>query len=181
MAYPGGKPEKVLDNAYWPRLSDNSSRLTYVTLDPQSGANYLFVANTDGSQADQVPVQGAYMSSVIDVPMFSPDGQSILFSSQDPPQSFILKGLDTLLTMDLVHPTDGSIPSDWWSVPITGGVPKQLTHLGALSLYGNYSPDKQHIVSYSTNGIFVMAPDGTSVTTIVPDIGGIPGSVNWLP
>ncbi len=50
-----------------------------------------------------------------------------------------------------------------------------------LSLFGSYAPDNQHIASYTSNGIFVMAPDGTSVTTIVPDIGGIPGTVNWIP
>ncbi|HTP00470.1 MAG TPA: hypothetical protein VMJ64_03785 [Anaerolineales bacterium] len=181
VAYPDGAPQKLLDNAYWPRLSDDATRLTYVTLDPQTGQNYLYVANADGTGALEVPVQGPYISNVIDVPMFSPDGQSILFSAQDPPQSSILRGLDSILGAGLVHLSDGSIPSDWWSVPITGGAPKQLTHLGALSLYGGYSPDKQYIVSSSVNGIFIMRPDGSSLTMIVPDIGGIPGTVQWIP
>ncbi len=181
VAYPGGKPQKLLANAYWPRLSSDSTRLTYVTQDSQNGLNSLFVAAADGTQPRQVPLSGPYIPAVIDVPMFSPDGQTILFSAPDSAQSSILKGLGTLLTIGLVHPSDGSIPSDWWSVPVSGGVPKQLTHVGSLSLFGSYAPDNQHIASYTSNGIFVMAPDGTSVTTIVPDIGGIPGTVNWLP
>jgi hypothetical protein len=113
--------------------------------------------------------------------MFSPDGQTILFSAPDPALSSILKSIDTLLTIQLVHPADGSIPSDWFSVPVSGGVPKQLTHVQSLSLYGSYAPDNQHIASYTSDGIFVMNPDGTGVTVVVPDIGAIPGTVNWIP
>jgi Tol biopolymer transport system component len=181
VAYPGGTPEKLLGDAYWPRLSDDSSQLTYVTRDPQNGKNALFVAAADGTQPRQVPLGGSYIPTVIDVPMFSPDGKTILFSAPDPAQSSILRGLGSLLTIQLGHPADGSIPSDWWSVPVTGGIPKQLTHVQSLALYGSYSPDQQHIASYTANGIFVMNPDGTGVTVIVPDIGSIPGTVNWLP
>jgi len=44
-----------------------------------------------------------------------------------------------------------------------------------------FSPDNQHIASYSTDGIFVMKPDGTDVTIIIKDVGSIPGTVNWIP
>src|SRR5262249_1576130 len=37
MTYPNGKAEKILDRAYWPRLSSDSSQLVYVSLDPDSG------------------------------------------------------------------------------------------------------------------------------------------------
>ncbi len=181
VAYPAGAPEKVLDNAYWPRLSDDSTRLAYVSLDPQTGVNYLFVAGADGTQPHQVQLSGPYVPSVIDVPMFSPDGQTILFSAPDPVQSSVVRMVDAPLTVERVHPADGSIPSDWWSVPVSGGVPEQLTHVAALALFGSYSPDKEHIASFSSNGIFVMNPDGTGVTVIVPDVGGIPGTVSWIP
>ncbi len=83
VAYPGGKPQNLLANAYWPRLSSNSTRLTYVSQDKQTGINSLFVAAADGTQPRQVPLSGPYIPAVIDVPMFSPDGQTILFSAPD--------------------------------------------------------------------------------------------------
>ena len=181
VAYPGGNPERVVDNAYWPRLSPDSTRLAYVSPDPKNGNNRLYVAAADGTQAQEIPVQGPYMSNTIDVPMFAPDGRSILFSSPDPPQSSMFRGLDAVLAGGFTHALDGTIPSDWWSIPMTGGVPKQLTHIAALSLYGSYAPDNQHIASSSTSGIFVMNPDGTAVTVVVPDIGNVPGTVNWMP
>ena len=181
VAFPGGTPEKILDNSYWPRVSPDSSRLVYVTADQQTGVNHLFVAAADGTQPHQLPLSGPYIPSVIDVPMLSPDGQSILFSSPDPSQSSILKWLDTILVVPAMPAADGSIPSDWFSVPVSGGVLKQLTHIHSLALYGNYSPDSRFIASFTSNGIFVMNPDGTGVTVVVKDTGGAPGSVNWLP
>ena len=41
MALPAGTPEKLVDQAYWPRLSPDMSHLAYVTLDPFTGKNQL--------------------------------------------------------------------------------------------------------------------------------------------
>src|SRR5258706_16034607 len=81
MIYPDGKPEKVVDHAYWPRLSDDGTRLVYVSIDPATGANSLFFANVDGTNPRQVPVTDLLTPMIIDAPMFSPDSQTILFSS----------------------------------------------------------------------------------------------------
>jgi hypothetical protein len=88
--------------------------------------------------------------------------------------------VDELLGVRVAH-ADGSLPSDWWSVSISGGTAVQLTNLQALALYGVFSPDKRHIASYSTDGIVVMKPDGTEVTKIVNEVSGIPGTVDWVP
>ena len=66
-------------------------------------------------------------------------------------------------------------------MPVGGGVPTQLTHIQAPGLYASISPDNQHIASFSGNGVFVMKPDGTGLTMIVNDVGGIAGTVNWIP
>jgi hypothetical protein len=76
---------------------------------------------------------------------------------------------------------DGTIVSDWFSVPLTGGIPKRLTHIQSLGLFARLSPDKTHIASYCAAGIFIMNPDGTNVTQVVNNIGGQPGTVNWIP
>lgn len=180
MTYPNGKPEKVIENAFWPRPSLDGKHLVYVALDPQTGKNQLSLANANGSDAHPVLVSGLPVPAVIDTPMISPDKQSILFSSPDQPSSVEPNWIDRFLGVQVAF-ADGTLPSDWWSVPISGGVAKQITRIQALALYGVYSPDRQFIASFSSGGIFVMKPDGTEVTMVVNDIGGITGTVSWIP
>jgi Tol biopolymer transport system component len=180
MAYPDGSPEKVVGDAYWPRVSDDSTLLAYVALNPDTGVNQLSLANADGSDAHPIPVSGLLVPEIVDVPMVSPDNGSILFSSPTAINAFVPSWTDKLFGVDVAH-ADGSLASDWWSVPVSGGKAKQLTNIELLALYGAYSPDRKHIASFSSNGIFVMKPDGTELTMIVKDVGGIVGTVNWLP
>ncbi|MCL4530773.1 MAG: hypothetical protein M1282_15355 [Chloroflexi bacterium] len=180
MTYPpSGQPQKVADGAYWPRLSADGARLAYVTLDPVDGSNKLYVANADGSGAYQVALTGLYVPQIIDAPFFTPDDKAVLYSAVSPTQPSQPNWVEKLfgITIASAH----TVPSDWWSVPIGGGTPTQLTHIAAVGLYASLSPDKKHIASYSGNGVFVMNPDGTGSTTIVPDVGGLAGTVSWIP
>lgn len=179
MAYPGGQPEKLADQAYWPRPSADSTHLAYVSLNPLDGKNSLFVANADGSNPQNVSLLSPGISDIIDAPLFSADGQSILFSSVVPAQASAPTWLEKLLgiTVASAH----TVPSDWWSVPLIGGTPAQVTHIQAVGLFGSISPDKQYIASYSGGGIFVMKPDGTGLTMLTTDVGGQPGTVSWIP
>ena len=86
-AYPDGQPEKILDKAYWPRLSADGTQLIYVSENPDDGTNKLFVANTDGSNPHQIILSGANAPNIIDAPIFLPDGKTILFSAPTPAQS----------------------------------------------------------------------------------------------
>jgi hypothetical protein len=83
--------------------------------------------------------------------------------------------------MGVIVASAHSLPSDWWQVPITGGTPVQLTQIQAPGLYGSYSPDYQHLASFSGLGIFVMNPDGSGGAMLVNDVGGILGTVDWIP
>ena len=80
-----------------------------------------------------------------------------------------------------VAKADGTIPSDWWSVPISGGVATRLTNLQTLGLFASVSPDNQHIASFSQDNIFVMNPDGSGLTMLIPNTQGLPGTVSWIP
>ncbi len=73
-----------------------------------------------------------------------------------------------------------NVPSDWWSVPVVGGVPARLTQLQTINLFASISPDKRHIASLSGEGIFVMNLDGSNVTHLLSDTGVL-GTVNWIP
>ncbi|MGZ9166452.1 MAG: TolB family protein, partial [Anaerolineales bacterium] len=185
MAYPvrGEAPEeRIAEGAYWPRLSRDSARLVYISVDPLSIKNKLTIADPDGGNAQEVVITGAYVPDIKDAPLFSPDGQSILFSGAVPvpPQSYQPNWLEKLMGIRVAR-ANGGVPSDWWSVPVGGGEITRLTNLNSASLYGSVSPDNQYIASYSKGGIFVMKPDGSELTLLVPNLDAFSGTVNWIP
>jgi len=177
MAYPNGQPEKMLEHAFWPRLSPDSSRLVYITLDPVSGLNQLFVANADASNPQEIKLSGM-PAEIIDAPIFAPDGQSILFSAPIPLQAYQPNWLDRLMGVRIAKAHN--VPSDWWSVPISGGMVTRLTQIQTTKLFASISPDRQHIASVSGEGIFVMNADGTNLQQLLFD-PGVSGVVNWIP
>jgi len=179
MAYPDGQPQLIMDRAYWPRLSADGSRLIYVSENPDDMTNKIFVANNDGSNPQQIVLSGPNATNIIDAPIFLPDEKSILFSAPPAVQSRAIPWLDRLF--GVIEASAHTIPSDWWSVPATGGAPTQLTHIQAASLYAAISPDNRTIASYSGDGMFVMNPDGTNLTMILNNTGGNMGTVNWIP
>jgi len=179
MPVPNGKPEKLADKASWPRVSDDGSRLVYVWINPGTGVNRLVVAKADGTNASKIPIKGS-PTSIIDAPMFSADNQSIFFSAPNPGQT-AAPGI-VPVQLNLAKPwANGSIPSDWWSVPATGGKIKRITDIRSLALFGTYSPDKKQIALYSADGIFVMNPDGSGLTVVVKEVGQVGGTVSWIP
>jgi len=178
MTYPNGEHEKIAQHAFWPRLSPDSSRLVYVSLEPATGKNDLFVANSNGSNSQQVVLSGPRVPEIIDAPVFSPDGQSILFSAPKPEQAYQPKLFERLLGIQVAKAH--SVPSDWWSVPLTGGVPTQLTNIQTINLFASISPDQRHLASLSGEGLFVMELDGSNLTQVVID-QGVHGTVSWIP
>lgn len=177
MAYPGGQPEKIMDHAFWPRVSADSSELVYVTVDPVSGLNELFIADADGGNARQIDLAGANATGIVDAPLFSPDGQTIFFSAPSPAQSYQPNWFDKLTGVRIARAHN--LASDWWMVPVTGGEPTRLTHIQNVNLFASISPDLERMVSFSLNGLFVMDLDGSNLTLLMPDPGG--STVNWIP
>jgi Tol biopolymer transport system component len=177
MSYPDGQAEKIVDHAFWPRISSDSTKLVYVSIEPVSGLNELFIANADGSNPQRITLLGPEAPEVIDAPIFSPDGQSILFSAPPPPQAYRPNWFENLMGIQVAKAH--SIPSDWWSVPITGGVPTRLTQIQTINLFGSISPDKQHIASLSGEGIFVMGLHGSNLTRLLFN-PGVLGTVGWI-
>jgi Tol biopolymer transport system component len=156
----------------------DGSYLTYVTVDPVDGSNRLFVADADGLDSRQVVLSGPYVPTIIDAPFFSADDRTIFFSAASPVTSFTPNWAEKIfgITIASAH----VVPSDLWSVSINGGTPTRLTRIAALGLFASLSPDNQHIALYTGRGILAMNSDGSDLTTLVNDIGGIPGSVNWI-
>ena len=170
--------EQIADHAFWARVSSDSSRIVYIFVDPTTGGNELFVADADGKTPQRVALSGSQTFEIIDAPIFSPDGQSILFSAPEPSQSSQRNFFERVMGVGVVKAHN--VPSDWWSVPVTGGTPTQLTQLKTINLFASISPDQRHIASLSGEGIFVMDPDGSNLTQLVSD-SGVHGTVSWIP
>lgn len=178
MSYPDGQPEKIADHAFWPRISSDSNKLVYVAIDPDSGRNELYMADADGSNPQRIAFSGPWIPEVIDAPIFSPDGKSILFSAPPPVQAYQPDWFEKLLGVQVAKAHN--VPSDWWSMPITGGVPTRLTQIQTINLFASISPGKNHIASLSDEGIFVMELDGSNLTRLIID-PGVSGTVSWIP
>lgn len=182
MAYPNGAPEKLADRAYWPRLAPDMSQLVYISLDPFTGKNQLFLANVDGSNATTIPLSGPAPLDILDAPLFAPDGKSLLFSVPVPEQVYEPATPNWVEKIFGVSVASAHVvPSDWWSAALTGGPATQLTHIQTLGLFGSVSPDGRYIACYSSAGVFLMAPDGSGLTMLVNEVGGMPGTVRWIP
>jgi Tol biopolymer transport system component len=180
LSYPDGAITKIASQAFWPNVSADSTHIVYVTIDPNDGTNKLYLANADGANARQVEMTADWVPSYIDAPIFSPDGESILYSAVSLSKSSAsATWLEKLLGVTVV--SAHSLPSDWWTVPVQGGTTTQLTHLQTTSLYASISPDKKYIACYSGAGLFLMQPDGTGVTMLVNGAGNAPSSVSWIP
>jgi Tol biopolymer transport system component len=176
LAYPDGQPEVVVADAYWPRLSDDGRQLVYVSVDPETFAGALFVAGADGGGARRIAEADKF--TAVDAPLFTPDGQSIIFSAVS--EGAVAAGrtwLDWLTGAEIAYAHN--VPSDWWKVPLAGGEPVQLTQVFDLGLYGDFAPDGRHMVFISAQGLRVIQPDGTGLTQLI--YGGAYGSVDWIP
>jgi Tol biopolymer transport system component len=170
-----GRPQKILDNAFWPRLSPDGMKLAYVSFDPKNNANDLYLADIDGGNSKLVMPAGTFYA--VDAPVFSPDSQTILFSAVGEPQKTQLSWFDQLMGVQIAEAH--SVPSDWWRVSISGGKPERVTNIADTGLYGDYSPDSQHVAFVSATGLFVMNPDGSNLVQLFNY--GPSGTVNWMP
>ena len=177
---PDGELEKVAEKAYWPRVSPDSSRIAYVTVELFERGNKLFVADADGSNAQEVVITGPRIPDIKDAPLFSADGQSLIFSADIPTQSYQPNWLDKLLGVSVAK-AHSNVPSDWWTISVNGGEMTQLTNIQSRGLFGSLSPDNQYLASYSLDGIFVMKTDGTQLTQLIPNPQSVPGTVSWIP
>jgi Tol biopolymer transport system component len=181
MGYPDGSLQKVSEWAFWPRASADSKYLVYVSIDPVDGTNKLILSNPDGTNPQQIAMSAKWVPSYIDAPIFSPDGQSILFSAVSVTQASAASLTWFEKLMGVTIASAHNIPSDWWSVPIHGGKAVQITNIQTTGLFASISPDKKYIASDSGNGIFVMRPDGTELTMLVNDSEAVPSTLSWIP
>ena len=179
MEYPNGQPELVAEAAFWPRPSSDSSQLVYTAKDPISGEYRIMIADADRANAQEVTMSGTYVPEDREAAIFSPDGQSIIFSGNVPGESYLPNWFDKL-TGVFVATANGEV-SDLWSVPVNGGELTRLTNIRHRGLYASIAPDKNHMAIFSKDNIFVMKPDGSDLTVLVSELRGSTGTISWIP
>jgi len=179
-AYPDGAPEVILENALWPRLSPDGSKLTYIPAFPGEDPAQLYVANADGTNSVPLIPDGTFES--VDTPLFTPDGQTIFFNAvgakPTPTSTPAQSALDRFFGSQIAfaHPN----AADWWAVPVAGGPPRVITeyNFATANMQGDFSPDGRHFVFATFTNLHIMNPDGTGLLTIF-DFEAI-GTVDWI-
>lgn len=174
--YPDGEAELLLENGLWPDLSPDGAQLAYITFDPLTADNHLFLAEADGVNPRPVIPDASFPA--VDAHFFTPDGSALIFSAVSATSAPSgLTWLDRLLGVRAA--AAHSVPSDWWRIPVAGGQPEQLTNVLDVGLNGAYAPDGQHIAFIAASGVYVMNPDGSGLTKLSGEIAA--GGITWIP
>jgi Tol biopolymer transport system component len=178
LEYPGGKPEVILEDAIWPTISPGGQKLAYLKFDTQNYTQELYLADLDGKNATPVLPAGEFPS--VDAQFFSNDGQTIVFNAvgEGKAPALSLSWLDRLMGVGIADAHN--VPSDWWSMQldVADAKPVRLTTLYDTGMYGDFSPDGQHIAFLSASGLYVMDPAGEDVKPLI-QIKSL-GTLEWV-
>ncbi len=174
-AYPSGVREQLIPDAFWPRLSPDGARLAYVYVGSALDKNDLYISDAEGGSPQLLAAPPTF--DAVDAPLFTPDGNTLLFSAVGSGPTPALSWLDWLMGVQSAEAH--SVPSDWWLVPVAGGAPTRLTAIAETGMFADFAPDGAHIAFIGQQGGYVMNADGSGVTLIF----NIPtqGTLDWVP
>jgi Tol biopolymer transport system component len=169
-----GETMTILENALWPQISPDGSRLSYLSANPFTFSNDLYLASPDGASA--VPVFPPGANPPIDAHIFSMDGNQLIFSMVNIETAPASSWLEELIGVRTV--SAHSVPSDWYMTPVSGGTPQRLTNLNDVNLIGSLSPDGTKLAFISASGLYVMNIDGSGLAQLSSDL--LVGTVDWI-
>ncbi len=169
-----GESTVLAEDAIWPRVSPDGRTLAYIHINRDSLAAELVVAASDGRNAAVLVPQDRFLT--LDAPFFSADGQWLYFSAVSS-QTSSVRWWERLLGIQVAAAHD--LPSLWWRVPVTGGVPEPLTTDAQVGQYGVVSPDGRFLALSSRSGIALMSPDGGELTRLLTLSAA--DSLSWSP
>jgi Tol biopolymer transport system component len=170
-----GQARVLVDHALWPAVSPDGGRLAYLSADPESLSNDLYLANADGSE--QMPVLQPGENPPVDAHLFNGDGHQLIFSMVNLQPLPVRNWLDRLLGVQVA--SAHSVPSDWYRLPVEGGTPQRLTNLEDLNLNGDLSPDGSRLAFIGASGLYVLDLDGGNLIQLAK--ANLIGSVDWAP
>jgi Tol biopolymer transport system component len=170
-----GKIKPLIPHALWPALSPDGLKLSYLTTNPTTYDNDLYLANPDGS--DPGPILPPESNSPVDDHFFTKDGGQLIFSMVNDLLSPTNSWFEKLFGIEVV--SAHSTPSDWYIISTTGGQPKRLTYQNDIGMYADLSPDGQQMAFISATGLYVMNLDGSNLAKLSKQV--FIGSVDWIP
>jgi len=167
----GAEEEVLVKDAAWPRLSNDGTRLAYVT-----EAGELMLSAADGSSPEMLLGPEAF--AAVDAPVFSPDGSQLYFSAVDLQPETSLSPLDRLMGVQVAYAH--SVPSDWWRLALdSGSQPERLTTIDKIGLYGDFDNGGRNLYFVAADGVYVMDSNGQDVTQLAT-MPTVP-SLDWTP
>ena len=169
-------PEVIVEDAIWPKTSPDGARLAYLKFDMESYSQTLYISDLDGANSVAVLPPEEFPS--VDAQFFAPDGKSLIFNAVGEGQSPVLSWVDRLLGVQVAEAHN--VPSDWWGIEIGADQrPVRLTKIYDTGMYGDFSPDGQWVAFISASGVYLMKPDGTQLTPMLP-VDAL-GTLEWVP
>ncbi|HVP21342.1 MAG TPA: hypothetical protein VMS73_05720 [Anaerolineaceae bacterium] len=170
-----GHSETLIPDSYWPVLSPDNSKISYIFSDPKLFSNDLYIADVNGKNSKAISNPGT--TPPVDAHLFSKDGKTIFFSmvnAQTQPVRFWWENLFGIETVS-AH----NVPSDWYKVPAAGGEIERITNVNDTGMFGDLSPDGSRLVFISANGLSVVKTDGSDLVKLSDST--FDGTVQWLP
>ncbi len=172
-----GKSETLIVDTFWPVLSPDGSRLSYVTANLASPSNDLYISDPDGKNALALTTPGS--TNPVDSHVFSPDGKTIYFSMVNPQTPPAASWFDNLFGIKVA--SAHNVPSDWYKVPAAGGKIERVTNINDSGMYGAVSPDGQRLAFISASGLYAVNTDGTDLVQLSNAVFQGNGNIQWLP
>jgi Tol biopolymer transport system component len=167
-------PEIIVEDAIWPKVSPDGNTIAFLKFDTVAYTQELYLSDIDGGNPTPLLPAGEFPS--VDAQFFSPDGKTIIFNAVGEGQAPALSFIDQLMGIQAADAHN--VPSDWWSVTLGANEPPvRLTQLYDTGMYGDYSADGNWVAFIAASGIYVMKPDGTEVTPLIP-IDAL-GTLEW--
>ncbi len=181
----GTEREPVVDGAFQPDLSADGEALAFVRSDPDTFAQSLWVAQSDGSEARMILSADEFYA--LSGPRFAPDNRTIIFAGSGASATLPNSSRSSSDTapagwFDWFNPPPAAahgLPWDLYTIHVDGTGLKTLTNLGEDQPSVVFTDDGRYALFWGARGMYVMNTDGSRLQRL-SDTGGH-GSLDWRP